>query len=104
MFTVQGFRTLGDRDVPYAVVIDGEGDPLVGKVTGGSDVIASAVALDHGRKFFLEPVGPEFTLDKDEPWSIYAWLGATTRVTDVEGEIPEDPDRDDDDAPEGAVF
>lgn len=98
MFTVQGFR---DGRVPYTVVVSGEGEG-VGVMTGGSEILALDMEIADGQEFRVPPVGPTFTLDKDEPWSVLQWLHATTVVTGIEGEVPDDPDPDDD-MPPGAV-
>ena len=91
MFTVQGTRRSGELAVPYAVVVDGEGEPFIGRFTGGSETLAALADADAGQTFRLPPVGPEFTLDVDDPWTILQWLRVTTTVTDVEGDLPEDP-------------
>lgn len=99
MFTVQGFR---DGRVPYTVIVGGEGKDGVGVITGGSEILALDMEIADGQEFRVPPVGPTFTLDKDEPWSVLQWLHATTVVTEIDGEVPDDPDPDPD-MPKDAV-
>ncbi|HMM95388.1 hypothetical protein [Phycicoccus sp.] len=106
MFTVQGIRRVGELNVPYAVVIDGEGEPLLGRFTGGSETLAALADADAGQTFRLPPVGPDFELDVDDPWTILQWLRVTTTITAVDGDLPDEPaeDADAEPVPADAVF
>ena len=105
MFTVQGLRG-DDLHIPYTVVIDGIVDDITkvsGCVTDGSPAIGAELEANDGQTFRIPPVGPDLTLDIEDPWLVLQWLYTFTNVTEVTGDEPTPPEENPLDVPADAV-
>ncbi|MFT4264830.1 MAG: hypothetical protein QM572_15705 [Nocardioides sp.] len=91
------FRVLGTIDrVYYEVDVTGDvADPVV-----GSKRVRGLFRQEERRIVLVTPVGPSYTVARDDPASILAMLVAKTRVTRVSDNAP----RLIDSLPPGAVW
>lgn len=83
MFTVTGIF----EEEPYGVAIGP--DPLhlhAWGVMSGSPKILALLFLREGQQVRATPVGPTFTVDRNDPASLLGALYALTHVVEVSGE------------------